>query len=173
MFILLLDLMHTPSVLSSIPRVNGRIYDKTSGHHHLASAYTFWHPSHILLQPRIPHVVLGSCTQLYLYIPTFVMSAEPGKINYMPLEQVEHDGNQHNQIRLLILLPGAEGDATRGHLKYAWRNSNPAYQALSYMWGTTEPSRAIFVDGISLLIRRNLWTALKSLRYEENLCHCR
>lgn len=85
----------------------------------------------------------------------------------MPLEQVEHDGNLHDQIRLLILLPGAEGDAIRGHLKHVWRNSNPAYQALSYMWGTTEPSRAIFVDGISLLIRRNLWTALNSLRYEE------
>lgn len=96
------------------------------------------------------------------------MSVEPGKIKYIPLEHVEHDDNLHDQIRLLVLLPGAEGDPIQCRLMQIWRNSNPVYEALSYIWGTTESSRTILVDGMPVMIRQNLWTALKSLRDKEN-----
>lgn len=44
----------------------------------------------------------------------------------------------------------------------------PPYIALSYVWGTDEPSRTITLGGQAFRIRDNLWDFLDSVRHKKD-----
>ncbi|KAH6677585.1 heterokaryon incompatibility protein-domain-containing protein [Halenospora varia] len=85
---------------------------------------------------------------------------------------------QLDEIRLLEVLPGQFHDPLRCEVKHTLlpRNHNhvyqplvfdmPEYHALSYTWGTDSDRRQILIGDTKLLIRKNLWLALKSIRHQ-------
>ncbi|KAH6975010.1 heterokaryon incompatibility protein-domain-containing protein [Ilyonectria sp. MPI-CAGE-AT-0026] len=67
-------------------------------------------------------------------------------------------------IRLLSIQPSADRDARlECHLLPVRINERP-YEALSYVWGQEDASHGIFVDAERVLVRTNLYGALKELR---------
>ncbi|KAH6853216.1 heterokaryon incompatibility protein-domain-containing protein [Chaetomium sp. MPI-CAGE-AT-0009] len=68
------------------------------------------------------------------------------------------------QIRLLKLLPGQEGTIIRGELFVASLESNPEFEALSYVWGSPGATRPISVNNHSLSISESLHAALQAIR---------
>ncbi|KAK4241747.1 HET-domain-containing protein [Achaetomium macrosporum] len=67
-------------------------------------------------------------------------------------------------IRLLSLQPSADGDAQIECTLSSARIEERPYEALSYVWGQEDPIHAILVDGEQVLVRPNLYGALKELR---------
>lgn len=65
-----------------------------------------------------------------------------------------------DEIRLLVLLPLSRQGFIRCKIIHAKLVDNIRYQALSYMWGSGEPKKAIEIDGFEVPIRINLWEAL-------------
>ena len=49
-------------------------------------------------------------------------------------------------------------------LQTASLDDQPSYSALSYVWGTDEPSTAVLINGKLVLVRKNLAAALRHLR---------
>ena len=72
-------------------------------------------------------------------------------------------------IRLLVLHPGAEDSSILCHLEPATFGSElgPRYEALSYTWGDPDSTLPIYINGNVLRVRKNLWWALQSLRYQD------
>jgi hypothetical protein len=72
-------------------------------------------------------------------------------------------------IRLLQLLPSKMNPQTlrcelfEYHLQDSNRSFRP-YEALSYVWGSEEKPKTIIIDGQSLCITQNLYTALVHLQ---------
>ena len=76
---------------------------------------------------------------------------------YAPLEEGE--------IRLLVILPGKRSDAVRIRIENWHLDQNPAYAALSYVWGDAEGNKIpVFIDDFKLEVLPNLWQALRRLR---------
>ncbi|KAH8667350.1 heterokaryon incompatibility protein-domain-containing protein, partial [Tricladium varicosporioides] len=83
-----------------------------------------------------------------------------------------------DEIRLLEVLPGQFHDPLRCNIKHTLlpRNPNhvyqpllfnmPEYHALSYTWGPEADRCAVLIGDTRLLIRKNLWLALKSIRHQ-------
>jgi hypothetical protein len=67
-------------------------------------------------------------------------------------------------IRLLTLQPGAPDEPIRCSLNHTDLKSHISYTALSYAWGDVLDRRQIQVDGKTLLITKNLHSALYRLR---------
>lgn len=90
-------------------------------------------------------------------------SATKGQYQYLPLDEARHE------IRLMSLLPGAFSSPTRASLVATvfTKDIVPAFEALSYTWGSTEDPEKILVDDRELLVTQNLAEALKYLRYED------
>jgi hypothetical protein len=71
------------------------------------------------------------------------------------------------QIRLVRLQPRVLSADIEIEFLRADLASTPLYEALSYEWGPTSDSKcAVWSDGKCLLVRENLWFALRSLRLE-------
>ncbi|KAG4433781.1 hypothetical protein IFR05_010748 [Cadophora sp. M221] len=72
------------------------------------------------------------------------------------------------EIRILIIHPSQRGDTIPCDLISCplKTGSNMPYAALSYTWGSTNPSKNIRVNGYEVHIRQNLWLALGALRDE-------
>jgi hypothetical protein len=51
-------------------------------------------------------------------------------------------------------------------LRHVRLSSKPGYEALSYMWGPEENQKEIVLNKNRVCVRRNLWQALKHLRFE-------
>ena len=67
-------------------------------------------------------------------------------------------------IRVLDLLPGSS-DRISVRLRAVNLSSSPAYEALSYTWGTSSARKDISInDSYRIPVTDNLWNALKSLR---------
>lgn len=68
-------------------------------------------------------------------------------------------------IRVLRLEPGSGKQPLRGSLQLIDLDdpSCLAYDALSYVWGTDDPTKQIFLDGRALMIRPNLFDFLSSV----------
>jgi hypothetical protein len=99
------------------------------------------------------------------YVPTILNIFSGSKRVY---GDVPIDLSQ-NQIRLFDLHPGDWDDRIRGTLRVVSLDSSPVYQALSYTWGPKKGSRSLCMKRKSHLpCRRNLYTALRSLRSETN-----
>ncbi|OCK87755.1 uncharacterized protein K441DRAFT_670250 [Cenococcum geophilum 1.58] len=68
-------------------------------------------------------------------------------------------------FRLLRLFKGSESDI-KCELFQAWLYSDNAisYKALLYTWGSTEMSKYIRINGRTLGVTKNLYSALQHLR---------
>lgn len=73
-----------------------------------------------------------------------------------------------HRIRMLHLAPGSGEELITGKLECIDHESNgPAYEALSYEWGSSEKEHTIHLeDGLSVRITKSLHQALQDLRYE-------
>ncbi|OGM40313.1 hypothetical protein ABOM_011087 [Aspergillus bombycis] len=83
--------------------------------------------------------------------------------NYTPLPP------GHNTIRMLRLLPNKDRAAPIecGLIEHPLKEQEEqAYEALSYVWGSTENPSLIYVNSYSLEVTSNLHAALSRLRYE-------
>jgi hypothetical protein len=74
-----------------------------------------------------------------------------------------------DEIRVLILPPGAFDDPICCKLKHVSLSKCPAYEALSYTWGDPTQTLPISLNGAPCPITRNLESALRHLRRRESL----
>jgi hypothetical protein len=72
-------------------------------------------------------------------------------------------------IRLLQITPGERDDPVCCKLIELDLDSNPSYEALSYVWGVDAPSQNILCDDHRHIVRQNLRDALSSLRHNDSL----
>ncbi|KAE9376399.1 HET-domain-containing protein, partial [Stipitochalara longipes BDJ] len=78
-------------------------------------------------------------------------------VPYKPLAAVA-------EIRLLHLHPGSDDEPITCHFEHVNTLHHPQFEALSYMWGSKDSTKAIKVNGAIFDIRENLWQALKHVR---------
>jgi hypothetical protein len=78
-----------------------------------------------------------------------------------------------DEIRLLVLYPKPSGDSAIGteaiesRIIHVPRDQPPNYEALSYCWGKTNVRHTIQVDGKTLMVGENLFSALNHLRGDQ------
>ncbi|KAF4951717.1 hypothetical protein FSARC_12840 [Fusarium sarcochroum] len=77
---------------------------------------------------------------------------------YGPLNPAERE------IRLLTLLPGEPGSPIVGSLNTVSLNSRPQYEALSYMWGSSDLKYDVIINDRRFPVGYNLRNALDDLR---------
>lgn len=70
-------------------------------------------------------------------------------------------------IRLLVLEPGTWDISIRCELRMVSLNTNPSYDALSYVWGDVNDRRSIELCGFDHQVTVNLEVALRHLRRED------
>ncbi|KAE8446189.1 hypothetical protein EG329_012414 [Mollisiaceae sp. DMI_Dod_QoI] len=70
------------------------------------------------------------------------------------------------EIRLLSLLPGDFADVIHCQLSVVSLDEDPAYEALSYVWGDARQKLPIILNGENFIITKNLESALRYLRDE-------
>lgn len=80
---------------------------------------------------------------------------------YRPLDESK------NQIRLVHLLPGIDSDDLHCRFSMISLDDDSSFEALSYVWGDEKDRMPVQVEGKEVTVTRNLYQALKSLRYEE------
>ncbi|KAJ4256913.1 hypothetical protein NW762_009009 [Fusarium torreyae] len=89
-------------------------------------------------------------------------SSEPAvhaaSFRYAPLDPAARE------IRLLTLLPGEPGSPLVGNLNTVSLDDKPQYEALSYMWGSSDLRYDIAIDGMPFSVGYNLRQALDDLR---------
>ncbi|KAF2493026.1 HET-domain-containing protein, partial [Lophium mytilinum] len=71
------------------------------------------------------------------------------------------------EVRLLVILPGKVDAQIECKLVVHETDNLPAYEALSYVWGTSTKLKPILCDGYRIDVTPNLLFALKQLRYED------
>lgn len=65
-------------------------------------------------------------------------------------------------MRLIEVLPPRDGDShVQCRLTHATHDAQ--YACLSYVWGTDDPDHMIYINGLRLQVRRNLWSFLQYL----------
>ncbi|OCK73481.1 HET-domain-containing protein, partial [Lepidopterella palustris CBS 459.81] len=74
-----------------------------------------------------------------------------------------------DEIRLLTLHPGKNGDKISCTISHHNLKDNLKYEALSYTWGDNENPQSITINGYPFRVRANLETALRHLRYPQPL----
>jgi hypothetical protein len=84
--------------------------------------------------------------------------------HYQPLRH-------RNEFRILKLEPGEDRDPIKCNLSISRlcnASSQSTFDALSYVWGSSETSHTIYLDGWKIPVRTNLWSFLKEFRSREN-----
>ncbi|CZR62733.1 related to heterokaryon incompatibility protein het-6 [Phialocephala subalpina] len=79
--------------------------------------------------------------------------------------QDSRDPQDPRKFRLITLLPGSDPEALQCLLNVASLNTNPNYEALSYVWGDPKEKVPIICNGAELEITRDLHIALRRLRH--------
>ncbi|KAF2005452.1 hypothetical protein P154DRAFT_424541, partial [Amniculicola lignicola CBS 123094] len=69
-----------------------------------------------------------------------------------------------SSIRILTLLPGKSYENIRCELREERLDSNPKYEALSYVWGNPANSRVVMLHRCIHRVTSNLESALRHLR---------
>ncbi|KAH7381700.1 heterokaryon incompatibility protein-domain-containing protein [Pyrenochaeta sp. MPI-SDFR-AT-0127] len=69
-------------------------------------------------------------------------------------------------IRVLELLPGSRDAPIKCLLKAVDLNSDPFYEALSYVWGVEDHETPIYVNETAVLVKKNLFEAIWNLRLD-------
>jgi hypothetical protein len=72
-------------------------------------------------------------------------------------------------LRILELLPGSFGDPLHCRLRVAAIESDPVYDALSYMWGDSSPKGIIILNGEAFSVTRSLENALRHVRLRDRV----
>ncbi|KAF7670641.1 hypothetical protein GT037_011220 [Alternaria burnsii] len=73
-------------------------------------------------------------------------------------------------IRILELLPGSFADPLQCRLRVAAIENNPAYDALSYMWGDPSlPKTSIYLDDEIFPVTQSLENALRHMRLQDSI----
>lgn len=101
-------------------------------------------PSGVPRTPSGPHIPLGS------------FNAQAAKAIYKPLGPTE--------IRLVKIHPGGEEDEIHCSVFNVEHGTRPAYEALSYVWGSLADLESIFLNGAPWKVTQNLEGALRQLR---------
>lgn len=83
-----------------------------------------------------------------------------GSYSYTPLKL-------RTDIRLLTLQQGSGDDLITCSLKHVGFAQKPKYEALSYCWGPSTYQKRLQLNGHSILVRNNLWSALRHLRFPD------
>ena len=101
--------------------------------------------------------------------------ADPAKNATSQLQPSAPNGNLYQplpageSIRLLQLQPGPRDEPISCNLQPANFNDNlPAYEALSYVWGSSSDTRPIICNGREVAVTRNLRNALRRLRRHDS-----
>lgn len=71
----------------------------------------------------------------------------------------------HREVRLLTIIPSEFADDIRCTLAKASLDEGPFYEALSYVWGSPQYTRQIYLDEAPYNVTSNLESALRHLRY--------
>lgn len=89
----------------------------------------------------------------------------------MSIESIPYARIKPGEIRLVALQPGEKHDAIECKIDHSilGADGDKNYNALSYMWGSPDAFRVISVDGRSVQVRENLWSALIHLRSKEDV----
>ena len=87
------------------------------------------------------------------------------KYEYEPLAPLEAT-RAHQNIRLLELLPLANGEKIQCHLRRVSLDDDLAYEAVSYCWGSPQDTVDVKIDQATVSITRNLHNALRTFRRE-------
>lgn len=74
-----------------------------------------------------------------------------------------------DEIRLLTLHPGSDGDEISCILSHHNLTGNIEYEALSYTWGDNASLHTIILDGLPFRVTANLKTALHHLRHTDDV----
>ncbi|KUJ17731.1 HET-domain-containing protein [Mollisia scopiformis] len=84
--------------------------------------------------------------------------------SYSPLENTDSE----RSIRLIMIKPvkrlTSDIECELVHVKFG---DKPNYEALSYAWGSDLTTRAIKINGKTLLVRESLWKVLAKLRHRD------
>lgn len=97
-------------------------------------------------------------------LATTTVASLPSSASSQTKDKIPYQKLRKDEIRLLVLKPGAENEPIQCHINTVNRSSEPAYQALSYMWGSDKYPKYIDVSGATVAVGKNLWNALKSLQ---------
>ncbi|KAI8631611.1 HET-domain-containing protein [Xylariaceae sp. FL1651] len=73
--------------------------------------------------------------------------------------------SSQGQIRLLEVAPGRNDEPIRCLYKIANVTDNVSYQTISYVWGSMDSKRTIFVEGTAVELTENLFHALHRMRH--------
>ncbi|KAH8797362.1 heterokaryon incompatibility protein-domain-containing protein [Xylogone sp. PMI_703] len=87
------------------------------------------------------------------------------KFPYLPLDSL------NKEIRLLKVLPRSQCAEHKlipsCQIFHAFLVDKPQYKTLSYVWGDTDIKRVIFVEGLPVLVTKNLYDAIMALRLSD------
>lgn len=72
-----------------------------------------------------------------------------------------------DEMRLLDLLPGEDGESIRCTLRHARLSESPDYEAMSYVWGDATDTLPIGCNGHTLMVTRNLHTLMTNIQYKD------
>lgn len=86
-------------------------------------------------------------------------------MRYSKFQKLDRD---RQQIRLLLLKPGALHEPISAALSLAYLDEHPRYEALSYVWGVSEDLLDITLDNETFPVKINLFAALR--RRESQAC---
>lgn len=94
---------------------------------------------------------------------------DPGDVHndfeYVPLDTVA------DEIRVLVVMPSEDSNAPIvTHLGHCPIKCEVNYQAISYTWGEPDSTGIIIVNGLRLVVRKNLEEALRIMRHKTGLC---
>lgn len=71
------------------------------------------------------------------------------------------------EIRVIHLLPGNTRDPIRTAIRTVSLDDTPQYEALSYVWGSPQNKKQIYVEDQIFDVSINLEAALRALRHPE------
>ncbi|KAH7342183.1 heterokaryon incompatibility protein-domain-containing protein [Pyrenochaeta sp. MPI-SDFR-AT-0127] len=83
----------------------------------------------------------------------------------------ENPKRNNRSIRVLTLLPGSWSTRIEAELRQVSLNDGPLYEAVSYTRGNADDTASVWVEGVELLVPRNLETCLRYLRKDDVAIH--
>jgi hypothetical protein len=90
---------------------------------------------------------------------------------YLTASTTKYRMETTGDIRILELLPGSFSDPLHCVLRVAAIETDPVYDALSYMWGDPSPTGRIILDGEAFPVTQSLENALRHVRLRESVRH--
>ena len=99
----------------------------------------------------------------YQHVLLYLKDINPAEMNVYDAWPLDP---QQREIRLLHLLPGSQNEPIETKLSRVSLEKDPAFNVLSYSWGSENDKITIKVEGWELRITQNLHRCLVNLRQE-------